>query len=337
MKRLILPLLALCALSGAAAAQQTVLTPDGTLYSIGTVSPDAVETFVGRPLVLRMQSEGVVTDEMIPATLDNSRNGHPAIAYDRASESIFVFWLRQLGTMSSHLMFARRNAEGVWSEPKEFGSPFVYREHLRIAVTGRVAAEDATLAPEDAVSVHLAWWEFDTHTAAESARYAMLAIEDGSIGEFQELDLSKFIQPAEAEAAAETVDTEIDLSVLRQPLLNPSPMRDSVVITFGDIETRSFHRVRLTPTKVREDVRIRIPVGRHEGKLGAPRFPVASDMRTEVVHGDSGLAIYVFAADRVDYVVYHDGSWSGPRAIALDAVTTKEVAIGAVRRLVSEQ
>lgn len=331
MKRWIFSLLALCALAGTAAAQQTVLAPDGTLYSIGVVSPDA--TFVGQPLVLRMQSEGVVTDEMIPATLVNSRNAHPAIAYDRASASIFVFWLRQLGTMSSHLMFARRDAEGVWSEPKEFGSPFVYREHLRIAVTGRVAEEDATLAPEDAVSVHLAWWEFDTHTAVESARYAMLAIEEGAIGEFQELDLSTFIDPAEAAS----VDEEIDLSVLRQPLLYPSPMRDSVLITFGDVETRSFHRVRLSPTKVREDVRIRIPVGRNEGKLGAPRFPVASDSRTEVVHGDSGLAIYVFAADRFDYVTYNDGAWSEPRSIALDAVTTKEVAVGAVRRLVSEQ
>jgi hypothetical protein len=332
MKRLILSLLLTTAVTVSVAAQQTVLAPDGTLFAIDIITSEEPASMANH-FVLRMQHEGETTADMVPATvLEQSRNSNPTIAYDRATDSVFVFWLQHLGTMSSKLMFTCRNAEGEWSEAREFGNPFVFREHLRIAVTNRMSDESGAVDPDPAVSVHLAWWEFDAHSGVESARYAMLAIEEGSVSSIHELPLSEFV-----DRNAPSGPEDLDSSVLRHSLLQASATRDSVLITFGDLETRAFHRVRFRPTKVIADTRIRIPIGRQDGSMGAPRFTPGLDASLEAIHGDDGLVLYVSGRERLDYVTFQNGAWSESRSIALDGTTTSEVVLSAIRRLVSEQ
>ena len=160
----------------------------------------------------------------------------------------------------------------------------------------------------------------------------MLFRSDGSVSSIHELPLAQFIDPQATSGPA-----DLDTSLLRHSLLQASPTRDSVLITFGDLETKSFHRVRFHPTKVRADVRIRIPIGRQEGTIGAPRFTPGLNAPMEAIHGDGGLVLYVSSKERLDYVAFQDGTWSEARSIALDAVTTSEVVLSAIRRLVSEQ
>ena len=58
----------------------------------------------------------------------------------------------------------------------------------------------------------LAWWEFDTHTAVESARYAMLAIEEGAIGEFQQGHLAiRILREIGLGARAAVLRTHLDV------------------------------------------------------------------------------------------------------------------------------
>ena len=330
MKRFVLAFFLVAVCATVSEAQQTVLAPDGTLFTIDTVSPELTNTNANQ-LVLRMQRNEAIIEEIVPASIDDSRHAYPVVAYDPVSESVFVFWLRHLGTMSSQLTFACRNSDGVWSQPKEFGSPFIFREHLRMAVTSRVASEDGVVSSEGAISVHLAWWEFDSHTGNESARYAMVPIEDGAVADVIEVDLASFVDVSAAGPE------DLDLSILKQPLLHTSPTRDSVLITFGDIETRSLHQVRFRPTKIVSDTRIRIPIGRTEGAIGAPRFPVAANAHVEGAQADGGLVLYVSLENTLQYVALKNGKWSATRTIALDSVTTREVALNAIRRLALEQ
>lgn len=325
MKRLILSFLIIAATTVGIEAQQSVLASDGTLFTVSTTAPEA------NHLELRIQRDDKVTTEAIPGSNNGSFYANPVIAHDPVSGSVFVFWLRHLGTMSSHLAFAYRTSEGEWSEPKEFGAPFIFREHLRMAVTGRVRSENGVMAPDAAISVHLAWWEFDSHTGKEAARYAMLPIEDGVVADVIEADLTAFVDPKALGP------DDLEPSVLRQALMNTSATRDSVLITFGDIDTRSLHQVRFHPTKVVSDTRIRIPIGRSEGGIGAPRFPVAADARVEGIQADGGLVLYVSLADKLHYVTLKHGKWSAVRSIAVDAVTTQEVALKAIQRLAQEQ
>ena len=329
MKRFVLAFF-LVAAASATQAQQTVLAPDGALFTIDVASTEETGANVNH-LVLRVQRNAEIAEEVVPASVDNSRHAYPAIAYDPVSDSVFVFWLRHVGTMSSQLTFATRSSEGDWSEPKVFGDPFIFREHLRIAVTGRVSNADGTLAPEGAISVHLVWWEFDSHTGAESARYAMVPIENGGVVDVIDVNLTEFVD------TTVSGPEDLDLAVLKQSLVHASTSRDSVLVTFGDLETRSFHQVRFNPRKVVSDVRIRIPIGRAEGPIGAPRFVVNADARIEGVHGENGLALYVLGKNKLRYVTMNDGAWSETRTITLDELTSSEMVLGAIRRLVSEQ
>lgn len=315
-------------LSGDAQPRQAVLAPDGTLFSLETVATGEV-TSAATHFVLRTQRDGVVAEEAVPSTVDNAHDTNAAIAYDAESGSVFVFWLRQLGTLSSQLMFTCRSGDGTWSTPEEFGSPFVYRENLRMAVTRRVSAADGTVFPKAAVSVHLSWWEFNTHDGSEAARYAMISIENGLVESRETLDLTPFV--------TQDLNTgEVAPDVLKQPLLFTAPTQESVVLVFGDVPTRTMNQVRIFP--VRSEGRLRVPVGRHEQTSGAPRNLVAADSRVDGVYGTSQrMALYVRERDQIRYVVMTGGVWSDARTITLGEQITGSAAVEALRQLINEQ
>lgn len=329
MRKLIFSLVAtFVALTAAAQPRQAVLAPDGTLFALETVATAEV-TSSATHFVLRTQRDGVLSEENVPATVDSAHDTNAAIAYDAESGSIFVFWLRELGTLSSQLMFTCRASDGTWSQPEEFGSPFVYRENLRMAVTRRVAATDGTLFPNPAISVHLTWWEFNTHNGSEAARYAMLNIENGQVESRQTLDLAAFV-------TEDLNDGEAVSDVLKQPLLFSAPTQDSVLLVFGDVPTRTMNQVRIGP--VRSEGRLRVPVGRHERTSRAPGNLVAADSRVDGVYGTSErMALYVQDPQQMRYVVMTEGTWSDQRTISLGDQISAATAVDALRQLINEQ
>ncbi|HEX8616334.1 MAG TPA: hypothetical protein VF911_02000 [Thermoanaerobaculia bacterium] len=330
-------LLSLCLLAlpvfAAAQGRETLLTPDGTLFSVETNVTNNEASTLSAHLILRSQTGADVVREVVPATLDRGAHVNPAIAYDAESKTLFVFWLRQLGLMSSQLMVACRDANGTWNAPTAFGEQFDFRENLRIAVTRKVVDQDGTVSATPAVSVHLVWWEFDTETGRESAQYAMLSIENGRVESLHHLELSSFT----ADAAGEPLAADADRSVLKQPLMFTAPQQDSVLVVFGEAAKEELHQVRVRPTKIVSDGRLRVPVGRHERSNRAPSFRVASNTRIEGIYGDSTrIALYTRDASRVEYVILKDGAWTAPRSIALDEQITSGAAIDALRRLLDE-
>lgn len=332
-------LLTLCLLAmpiaAAAQTRDALLTPDGTLFKIERVlEGEASGAVPDSHLLLRVQRDGVSSQEIVPATAERGGDMEPALAYDAESKTLFLFWLRHVGLMSTELLFASRNDEGAWSEVSAFGSRFDLRENLRMAVTRRVSEEDGTIDPTPAVTVHLAWWEFDSTDGHEAARYAMATVEDGRAVIDDSLDLSGF---AHENGINESTD-EIDLQLLKQPMLFASPAQDSVDVLFGDFVTRQFHRVNVRPVnKVTADGRLRVPVGRAGSGVGAPRMSVAADSRVEGLLGDTGsLALYIPGADRLTYAVLREGVWSETRTLTLDEQITSSAAVEALRRFLSE-
>lgn len=328
MRKMILALVTIVLLAVTVQAQprHAVLSPDGTLFSIETVATSG-DSSVGTHFVLRTQHDNAIAEETVPATLDTAREANPAIAYDPESGNVFIFWLRQLGTFSSQLMFTCRASDGTWSATEEFGEPFVYRENLRMAVTRRVTAADGPLIPKPAINVHLTWWEFDSHDGSETARYAMLNIEDGQVAARHTLDLATFV--------TDNLNTgEVAADVLKQPLLFTAPTQDSVLVVFGDVETQTMNQVRIKP--VQAEGRLRVPVGRHERTSGVPSNLIAADSRVDGVYGTSErMALYVQDQHQLRYVVMNDGVWGEVRTIALEEITAS-AAVDALRQLISE-
>lgn len=322
-------------LAAAAQVSDAVLTPDGTLYTVRVERaydhPEIV-TASSSYLVLLARNGEEATREIVPATLAAGSHTDPALAYDAESGMLLLLWLRHSGLMYNELVLAVRNAAGEWGEPTTIGAAWDYRENLRIAVTRKVHDRD-TGEVTPGVSVHASWWELNTSTGDQSARYAMLTIEQGLVAAIHELDLSQFVDPAKAPIAGDE-----NVSALKQSLLHSSPTRDSVLITFGHLDTRTMQQVRVRPTKIGSDVRIRIPIGRSEGATAAPRFSASANARVEGIYGDSGaLALYVRGEKDVSYIILRNGEWSVEKSIVLDGKITSELAVAAVRRLVDEQ
>lgn len=335
MKKIIL-LLSLLLLPLAASAQQgdTLITPDGTMYSIqyerARQHPD-VTTDSSVYLVLTTRRGEEVTREVVPATHERGAHFNPAIAYDAQSGTLFAFWIHNTSMLLSQLMFASRDADGVWSEAEAFGQMADRRENLRIAVTRKYEEHDGTL--KNGLSVHLAWWQFNSSSVTRTAHYAIVTIEEGKVLGVSSLDLDTFV-PKNVEPATE----EINEAAIMQPLLFTSPRQDSVLVVFGDVESGTLHNVRVTP-KVASNGRLRVPGGKREGRTyRAPSLDVVSGSRIEGVYGDDGrLAFYTEGENgQVRYVTLKDGQWSEQRTIATDEHLSRFAVIDALRRLVTE-
>jgi hypothetical protein len=332
MRKLLLSLcLLVLPLTAAAQDREALLTPDGTFFTVSSELTNADASSAESHLVLRAQQGDVVTSEIIPATLEKGLHTEADMAYDAESQTLFVFWLNYTSVQTSQLMFSWRDANGTWSEAETFGQQFDYHSNLRIAVTRKASEEDGTIDPESAISVHLVWWENNTENE-ESPQYAMLALDKGSIESIQRLDLTQFAATADGEALA----ADADRSVLKQPLLFESPQQESVLVVFGDPAKETLHQVRVRPTRVVAEGRLRVPVGRHERSNRAPSFRIAANSRIEGIAGDSRLALYTRDAARLQYVIMKDGTWSEAHSINLDDQITSSAAIDALRRLLNE-
>jgi hypothetical protein len=332
-KLLVLLALVLLPLFAGAQDANNLLTPDGTFCMIRQSDQPTDGNAATTYLVLTTRRGDVTRTAPVPATLTAGVHSNPAMAYDAESGTLYVFWLRYTKILESELLFASLDSRGAWSEATSFGSGFDYRENLKIAVTRKVVDEKARLQP--GITVHATWWETDTHSGSEAAKYAILVLENGRVAEVNFLDLGEFVAQSEKSEADLSKD---DLTILRHPVLTMTERQESVLLTFGSLETLSLHRVRVYPVKPPvTDGRIRIPVGRAEGKMDAPKFGrIAANSSVTAIGGEERMAFYTRDGEKLHYVLLRDGQWSEARAITLDDQISAPAAVEAIRRLVNE-
>lgn len=336
MKKLIV-LLALLCLPLLASAQEgdTLLIPDGTLYTIhherSVDNPDAKASSVAY-LVLTARRGNEIVPEIIPATLHGGAHFNPAIAYDAETGMLFAFWIHNPEGGATQLMFASRNANGLWSDATAFGDYNDRRENLRIAVTRKYQDENGET--RSGLTVHLAWWQFTFATHEKSAKYMMVTIQNGAVAGMESLDLTKFVAKPDKNAE-ETA--QVDLRVLMQPLLVSSATQDSVVLLYGDLETATLNSVHIRP-KIASNGRLRVPGGRREAApYHAPALTISEGDRVEGLYGDDdSMAFYTTSEGKLRYVLLRNGAWSEQHAIALDQQVTSGAAVDALRRLVTD-
>ncbi|HEX7708056.1 MAG TPA: hypothetical protein VF701_16470 [Thermoanaerobaculia bacterium] len=326
-----------------AQSADALLTPDGTFFTLEMQKPDEHSDGIGEMhLVLHGRQGEKSWSEVVPATAERGVHINPAMAYESESGMLFVFWIRHLGLMYNELVFASRDREGIWAPATAFGSPYDFRENLRIAVTRKVRTADPENPVGLGVTVHATWWQFNSFDGGETAEYAMLSIDKGRVSSIEVLDLAEFTAPAivadfDPEAPVDSVTTVNP--IVKRPLLFPSANQESVLLLFGDMKTQQLNRVRIFPVKPPvEDGRLRVPVGRTEGAAGsAPKFATAANGQVEGIFGDSDrLLLYTKDAGMIEYSLLKGNKWVVTRSIALDKQITEGAAVDALRRLVVE-
>jgi hypothetical protein len=344
MRKLLLALVLVIMPLTASAEQdrEMLLTPDGTLFTIQQMwaSDYAFTTASNSFLVLSQRRGDDVVDYIVPATLTAGVHRDPALAYDTDSKTLFVFWQHTYTIFSSELSFIAFRNDGTWSDATTFGNPTADNQNLRIAVTRTVEVTDGdkkTLQPE--VNVHAVWWEFNSSNRKQSARYALLTIENGAVAVHTEpRDLTSFLASPVSRATAKEANE--DEALLRNPALFTTPTQDAIDVVFGDVESNSLSRVRVRPTKPSLEARIRIPVGVREQNVGQPRFRSNTDSaeRISAINGDPDrVAFYQKDGEAIRYVMYKNEKWTSTQSIALDSQISSEAAVDAIRRLLNEQ
>jgi hypothetical protein len=326
MKKLLLAvaLLVLPVVAFADDQREILLTSDGTLFIAEPTSNDTgeVDSSVAAYIRLTIVRGEETTHSIVPGTLASGLHKNPALAYDNASKTLFVFWQRSASLLHSELLFETMNANAEWGPVAAFGNGRNMRENLRIAVTRKADAptEDGkgtVSVPQ--INVHAVWWETDSWDGQESAQYAMMTVENGAVVETSITQLLEFV---DANAAGTRFVTNGVPEVFKHPSLFPSTQQDSV-----------------RPSKIVGNARVHIPVGRSEGSTTAPRFSAASNSRIgTIIGGDDRIALYTSDENnKLRYVLYKDGKWSEARAVQTDAAITRETAINAVRRLIEHE
>ncbi|HEX7152683.1 MAG TPA: hypothetical protein VF618_14430 [Thermoanaerobaculia bacterium] len=352
MKKLLFVLL-LVLMPAAAFAAETpdrdiLLTPTGTLYTVEgewAAHHPEVATASTRYLVLTTRTGDTVTRTLVPdSSVTAGVHTNPALAYDRVSETLFVFWKHSSNGRVSNLMVASMTADGRWSDAKAFSNvSSVWRSNLRIGLTRKSFFRDSEnneyAFPE--INIHVAWWE-DRGGDEELARYAMLTIENGAISNTAEYDLEQFADFAKPATDRNDDDEEaMNTEILRHPAIFESADHATVDIVFGDTKEKNFNRVTLRPFKPYVESRVRIPLGVKGQTFGAPRFRTeASDSQIGAIGGSGdNMVLFFKTAAAVKYLAYlgEKSGWSDIRSIPIDATGNADAAIEALRRMVTSE
>lgn len=339
MKRLVLLALLFLVSTAASAGmidRDVLVTGDGTVYSI--VSDPAIGG-LGSQLVLSVQEGTSVRHAIVPETINTGANWLPTLAFDADSSTLFLVWLHSPNAMSSEIMVSSFRA-GRWDAAVSIDSkPYLIRYNLSVGITRRVSQlqKDGTYADVPALLVHAVWWEQSGD--GESARYALLNVEKGSVRSIEIHDLREFIETSSPTAVPEH---NADRQFIRHVAVLDGPDASSVDVLFANAATTTFHRVTLKPVA---DARVRIPVGHGPG--GGSHFPAPRSLatgwagRTTTVTSRDGNTI-VFCntmAGRVNYLSYSNSShsWSSVKEISLTDTVTADVAIAALARMIATQ
>lgn len=324
--------------------RELLLTTDGRLFiaeqrtSTGLADPNVASlTYIS----LTVRNGDQQQELIVPGTLEAGLHANPALAYDNTSQTLFVFWQRSASLLHSELLFQSLGPDSNWSAVTAFGSVRNMRQNLRIAVTRKSHAPSpddtmvSTVVPQ--INVHAVWWESDLFDGVQSARYAMMTIENGVVVDTSIHNLFEFIP--EPESIPENLgDLEVS-EVFKHPALFVSPQQDGVSVLFGDTRDGSFETVSIQPWKYAGEARVHIPVGRHEGgRIGAPKLVANSNSRVSTVGTPDGrLALYTTEGDSFRYVILGEDGWSEQRELHLDANINTDAAVRAVRRLVEHE
>ena len=311
--------------------RDVLLTTDGVLYTVDAVhDPDVTGDRSPYSLSMTVQEGDARVTTPVPGAMFGGSHGHPSLAHDADSDTLFLFWQETLYRgVASRLLFASYQ-RGEWSEVTELDSvTWRFRRNLRIAVTRTIEARtQAGVLQLPQVVVHAVWWEQDGFN--EFARYAMLGIDQGSVTSSDFRYLIEFTGVAVDKSNSSLLDA--DAEVLRHPEIFAAPGRDAVDVVFGDASTKSLHRLRIKPAL---DGRVRIPIGVRGPVMRNASFSVAEDARVSAVIDDDRLALYTVTEKMLRYVVYRNGGWSQERSVTLSDEVTAQTAIEALRRMVA--
>lgn len=282
----------------------SVLTPDGIRYAIVS-SPDRPQVEIGR-------AEGRMRATLVvPSTDDAIEESQAQLAYDAATQTLFVVWTRENAT-GAEIRFATLSSSGEWSIPRNVAAGAGMYRGVQLALTrSEYGGVEATL-------LHLAWWSISGSVL--DPEYALFAFENGRGVSAEVTNLTELANLGDGPTAS----SGEDVGEAIHPPLVMSRAGDSVDVAFGSTTSTAVTRLRIAPRKIGVTVRMWRPVGR--GGSLTPRANLVSQNENPVQAFlvNDRLALYTAGDDFRFVVLRKDNTWSSVRNVHVDEDNTAQ-------------
>lgn len=280
----------------------SVLTQDGIRYAI-EATPDRPQIEIGR-------AEGDMRATLVvPSTDDAISESQAQLAFDPATETLFVVWTRDNAT-GAEIRFATLNAAGQWSAPTNVAAGSGMYRSVQLALTrSEYGGVEATL-------MHVAWWSINGYEL--DPEYALFAFENGR---GVSAEVANLIDLANVSDGPTASDFE-NVGEAIHPPLTMVRSGESVDVAFGSVSSTAVTRLRIRPRKIGSDVRMWRPVGR--GGSLTPRTNLVSEDQTPVqafIVNDR-LALYAAGDDFRFVFLRKDNTWSPIHFVRVDEKNT---------------
>ena len=330
MKRILLAV-AIVLVAAAALAADAVdrdrdvrITTDGTVFSIAARASDDGSS---SSLVLTVVAGGKTTQSTLPESTSGT-NGFPNLAYDAASKTVFVVWVRTENAKSTSDLLVANYDSSVdrWNAATVIDSGPVQRSNVTIRFTRQVSMlrGDGTYGPTSALILHAAWWQKSPW--GENPYYAVMPLSGGFSYDADIHDLTEFA-PSHSDPRPVTSD------FMRHVALVDGPTSDSVYAIFSDSRNGSFYRMTLRPIA---ETRVHIPVGVRGPGLGGPKATSFdwSGRTGTIASGDGNTIIFTNTTDKkVAWVTWRNGDWLAEQEVALSDNFTASTALAALAKM----
>ncbi|HEY0143469.1 MAG TPA: hypothetical protein VGF48_21435 [Thermoanaerobaculia bacterium] len=304
-------LAAFIALSAIGQPLESVLTPDGALFTLDSIAE-------GQALALNRRAGSERDTIIIPATAGEELDHDGRLLYDHATSTLFVLFRRASGD----IVLTSMSGEGVWSDEHVLSlGDGTLRTGLRVALT-HDQEDHASLS-----FVHAIWWEQGEKLLPRYGLVAYDGVEHLSTYVGSLIEVANGIRNGSDREGSAPEDS--------LPLLAISATAKEADVVFGSLETPTATRLRILPKK-RGEARIYIPIGRTGGGMPHPKFASASNGNAQVMMVGDRIVVYSAAASSFRFSVYDAGQWGPVRSLKLDETMTARQVESALRRAVSE-
>ena len=330
--------------SPAGAEQRSLLTPEGTLYTVQAGLYSALEPNgnLARPsdYVIQWTSlpqSGPGQAGIIPGTATSDYKANFDLAYDSFSHSLFLVWNDRVSLFNSVRFAVLQN--GIWTQSQLLpSSVFTFASNPRILITHQVIQTTNNSGNEVDYTrsiVSIVWWE---DSIRPRARYAPIFIEhDGiDLSDVQIYDLPDLIG-----SPAAVSSPNFGNPVYTNPALQADGLTSTILATFADAGAGKLQTILLNfPTDLRGAPNPTTPEGRGHvivifnhhtrplpGTLPGNPFRVGT-----IIGSDYNPTFYWQNDDSAILFSRFDGQfWSDPRTVPLTPSLDAEKAISLIR------
>ena len=280
--------------AGPARAATSLITPDGIRYTLVPESSSDVQ-------IVRAEEDTRIS-LIVPTTQDAVKESQVQLAYDSATDTLFVVWAREASGVGE-VRYATLGPGGHWSPARLVTAGATMYRGLQFIIT-HAETSDTT-----ATLMHVAWWSVNGRLV--EPEYAMFAFENARFVSAELRNLEDFV------AAGGTVDS-FGFEEAGSPVHPPLALDrngDAVDVLFGKVDSTKVTLMSIVPRKVGGNVRIWKPLGRKIKRTPSSGLVSLSDEPVEAYINNGHVALYSIGEELRFTVLRQNGTWSPVRAL----------------------